>query len=149
MYATLERRRVFQRPLFFSGRLKRWKVHTHTHTYSLQIDEPASDMRWSIFPVALNCICVVSYGREYLLEIRILQGAIPFCTYAIGNGKYMLRKFNVRNFFIWFVWSVLCWIYKHFIFVYFFPHRVNYRSWRTHYRSILIARILKVKFLSE
>lgn len=36
MYATLEQRRVFQRPLFFSSRVERWKVHTHTqrtHTH--------------------------------------------------------------------------------------------------------------------
>lgn len=69
-------------------------TYTYHHIHSPQIDGPASGARWSIFPAALNCICVVSYGREYLPEIRILQGTIPFCTYATGNESIRLEDSN-------------------------------------------------------
>lgn len=103
MCATLERLRVFQRSLFFSGRAREMES-----IHSLQIDEPTSGARWSIFPTVLNCICVVSYGRKYLPEIQIRQDTIPFCTYATGieniPDKYSW-KIQARNFSIKFVWS--------------------------------------------
>lgn len=101
-YVPLERRRVFQRPLFFSGAVERWKVH------SLQIDEPASGMRWSIFLAALNCVCAVSCEPEYLLERESLRRMRILLHFDAFRRKYTSKEFNECSLVVSdFVWSAV------------------------------------------
>lgn len=113
VYAARASRRVFQRPLFFSGVAERWKVH------SLQIDEPACghEMIYLCRGTKLHLRSLIQ-SRLFTGDLNSMNhDFLPFFFYArasVCTRPYKVSRALVRNF-LFNLFDPRYRIYKHYL----------------------------------